>query len=55
MKPAPAPNIPGTTEWERFDNAVSRLFSAPKAAFLKQDAKARAKNRRKRLRAKKTA
>jgi hypothetical protein len=42
MKPAPAPDVPGTTEWERFDNAVSRLFSAPKVAFLKQDAKARA-------------
>ena len=55
MNPQPAPNIPGNTEWERFDNAVTKLFSVPKAAFVKQDAKQRAKNRKRRAKAKKDA
>jgi hypothetical protein len=52
-KPAPAPSVPGNTDWERFDNAVSTLLSVPKKAFLKEDAKWKAKNRRKRAKAKK--
>jgi hypothetical protein len=55
MNPLPAPNVPGNTEWERFDNAVTKLFNAPKTAFLKQDAKWKAKNRKKRVKAKKDA
>jgi hypothetical protein len=51
MKPAPAPNVPGNTEFERFDNAVSKLLSVPKAAFLKEEA--RLKRRREKKRAKK--
>ena len=39
MKPAPAPHVPGNTEWERFDNAVSKLLSVPKEAFLKAEVK----------------
>jgi hypothetical protein len=38
MKPAPAPE-------EHFDNAVGKLLSVPKEAFLKEDAKWKAKNR----------
>lgn len=52
MKPAPAPNVPGKTEWERFDNAVGKLLSVPKEAYLREDAKWKAKNRRKRAKAK---
>lgn len=36
-KPAPAPPVPGNTDWERFDNAVGKLLSVPKEAFLKED------------------
>ena len=39
MKPLTAPNVPGNTEFERFDNAVSKLLSVPKGAFLKEEAK----------------
>lgn len=49
MKPAPAPNVPGNTEFERFDNAVSKLLSVPKEAFLKEEAnwkRARARKKR---------
>jgi len=53
MKPQPAPSVPGNTEWERFDNAVGKLLSVPKDAFLKADAKWRAENvKRKRAKAK---
>ncbi len=54
MKPAPAPNVPGNTDFERFDNAVSILLSVPKKAFLKEEAKwKRARARKKRAKAKK--
>ena len=39
MKSAPAPKVPGHTPWERFDNAVGKLLSVPKEAFLKEEAK----------------
>jgi hypothetical protein len=39
MKPAPPPNVPGNTDWRRFDNAVGKLLSVPKAAFLKEEAR----------------
>jgi hypothetical protein len=32
MKPIPPPAIPGKTEWERFDNAMRKVLSVPKAA-----------------------
>jgi hypothetical protein len=51
MKPAPAPNIPGNTDFERFDNAVSKLLSVPKKAFLKEEARLK-KQRERRKRAK---
>jgi hypothetical protein len=35
MKPAPAPNVPGNTEAERFDNAVRKMFSVSKEELLK--------------------
>jgi DNA (cytosine-5)-methyltransferase 1 len=39
MKPLPALNVPGDTEWERFDNAVHAVFKATKDALLKEEAK----------------
>jgi hypothetical protein len=39
MKPLPAPQIPGNTEAERFDNAVRKMFTVSKEALLKEDAK----------------
>jgi hypothetical protein len=53
MKPLSAPYVPGNTEAERFSNAVRTVFSVPKEAFLKEDAKWKAKNRGKRSKAKK--
>lgn len=38
MKPLPPPNVPGTTEWERFDNAFRKIITVPKEAFLKEEA-----------------
>jgi len=52
MKPAPAPHVPGNTDWERFDNAVGKLLSVPKKAFLKEEAR-RKRARTKRAKAKK--
>jgi hypothetical protein len=39
MKPAPAPHVPGNSDWQRFDNAVTMLLNAPKQAFAKQEKK----------------
>jgi hypothetical protein len=39
MKPLPPPDVPGNSEWERFDNAVGKLLSVPKPAFLKEEAR----------------
>ena len=51
MKPAPAPNVPGNTEWERFDNAFRKIITVPKEAFVKEEA--RLKKLREKKRAKK--
>ncbi len=55
MKPLPAPEVPGTTEAERFDNAVRQIFSVSKEEILRAEAKSKARNRRKRAKAKKPA
>ena len=39
MKPAPATNVLGNTEAERFDNAVRKVFSVSKEAYLKEEAR----------------
>ena len=49
MNPLPVPPVPGHTEAERMDNAVRRMFSVSKDAYLKEEARlkqARAKKRR---------
>lgn len=48
MKPLPPPDIPGTTPWQRFDNAVGKLLSVPKEAFLKEEAKLKRQREKKR-------
>ena len=47
----PAPNVPGNTEFERFDNAFRKIITVPKEAFLKEEA--RLKKLREKKRAKK--
>jgi hypothetical protein len=39
MKPLPAPEVPGNTEWERFDNAFRKIITVPKEAFVKEEAR----------------
>jgi hypothetical protein len=49
MKPLPAPPVPGSTEAERFDNAVRKMFTVSKEALLKEEAKrSKARVRKKR-------
>ena len=48
MKPNPAPNVPGSTEAERFDSAVRAVLTVSKDSLLKAEAKwkkARAKRK----------
>ena len=52
MKPSPPPPVPGNTEWERFDNAVGKLLSVPKEAFVKEEARLKLARGRKRAKAK---
>lgn len=51
MKPLPAPQVPGKTEFERFDSAVRQVLSVSKEELLKREA--REKRTRERKRAKK--
>lgn len=37
MKPLPAPNVPGKTEFERFDNAVRQVLTVSKEELLKRE------------------
>ena len=39
MKPLPPPNVHGTTEAERMDNAVRQMFSVSKEDLLKAEMK----------------
>jgi len=48
MKPLPPPQVPGSTEWERFDNAVGMLLNAPRQAYMKQERKLRKRREKKR-------
>jgi hypothetical protein len=50
MKPAPAPDVPGNTPWEKLDSAVRKIFTVPKESLRVEDVKrqrARARKRRK--------
>jgi hypothetical protein len=41
MNPLPAPNVPGKTEFERFDNAVRQVLSVSKEELLKREERER--------------
>jgi hypothetical protein len=43
MKPLPAPNVPGKTEYERFDNALRQVLSVSKEDLLKMEAREKRK------------
>jgi len=53
MKQAPVPDVPGNTPWERLDSAVRTIFSVPKEAFLKKEARLKKKREKKRAAKKK--
>lgn len=38
MNPLPAPRVQGSTEWERFDNAVRKVFSVAAEATQREKA-----------------
>jgi hypothetical protein len=52
MNPLPAPNVPGETDWQRFDNAVRKVFSVSPEAIQKETARMK-REREKKKRAKK--
>jgi hypothetical protein len=37
MKPLPPPEVPGKTEFQRFDNAVRQVLSVSKEELLKRE------------------
>jgi hypothetical protein len=37
MKPLLAPDVPGKTEYERFDNAVRQVLTVSKSELLKRE------------------
>jgi hypothetical protein len=39
MKPLPPPNVPGDTEWERFDNAFRKIITVSKEDLIKAEKK----------------
>ncbi len=48
MKPLPpAPEVPGKTEFERFDNAVRQILTVSKNDLLKMEAREKKKKERK--------
>ena len=47
MKPLPPPEIPGTTDAERMDNAVRALFATPRKAFNKEEKRLKIRRERK--------
>jgi len=47
MKPLPAPNVPGKTESERFDNALRHVFTVSKDDLLKRKSEEKKSRQRK--------
>jgi hypothetical protein len=47
MKPLPAPDVPGRTERERFDNAMRQILTVSKEDILKKEAQEQRKKERK--------
>lgn len=48
MKPLPAPNVPGKTDFERFDNAVRQVLTVSKEELLKREEREKQKAEAKR-------
>jgi hypothetical protein len=44
MKPLPAPNVPGKTEFERFDNAVRQILTVSKTDVLRRESEEKQKH-----------
>jgi hypothetical protein len=51
----PSPQVPGNTEWERFDNAFRKFIAVPKEMFAKEEGARLRQVREKKRAAKKTA
>jgi hypothetical protein len=50
MKPLPAPNVPGKTESERFENALRHVLTVSKDDLLKREAESkRTRTKKKRM------
>lgn len=47
MKPLPPPDVPGKTEFERFDNALRQVLTVSKEDLLKMEAREKRKKERK--------
>jgi len=47
MKTHPPPEVPGDTEWQRFDNAVRKMFTVPEAAILRERERMKAEREKK--------
>jgi hypothetical protein len=54
MKPQPAPKVPGKTPWERLDSAVRTVFTVPKEAVLKEEARLKCLRQKQRAKKKTT-
>ena len=52
MKPEPAPDVPGKTPWKRLDNAVRMIFTVPKEAVIKEEARLKKLRQKKRTKRK---
>jgi hypothetical protein len=48
MNPAPAPNVPGNTEYERFDAIVRKVMAFKPTAIAEQPKRKQPKKRAKR-------
>jgi hypothetical protein len=47
MKPAPTPNVPGNTEFEKFDNFFRAVIAVPKVVIDKEESKWKRKRAKK--------
>jgi len=52
VKPSPAPEVPGNTPWEKLDHAVRAIFTVPKDAVMKEEARQKRARARKRTKKK---
>ena len=46
--PLPAPNVPGKTDFERFDNAMRQVLTVSKTELLKREAQEKREHKRRR-------